>query len=335
MKELMKCVFGSHMYGLNTPESDMDYKGIFIPTPESILAQKAPRNVSHSTGDDFSKNTSDDVDTEMFSLHEFINLACKGETVAIDMLHCPDDMLVGDSDLWQYIRENRSKFYTTNMSAYMGYVRKQAAKYGVKGSRMACIAEIIEELKTTLESCWVDHSNVRVEDMVSMLPSNDHCGLKVMQDKKGNEVPFYCVMEKKFQMSLRVTELIQILEKIYDTYGARAKMAMENEGVDWKAVSHAIRAGEQILEIYKTGDLVYPLKNRDFILDVKLGKLDFNTVVKPRLEELVHEVETLAADIEAKGLLPKVVDRKMWDELIELEYGNEVQTMMKKKYRSY
>jgi predicted nucleotidyltransferase len=29
--------FGSHLYGLNTPTSDVDYKGIFMPTLEQGL----------------------------------------------------------------------------------------------------------------------------------------------------------------------------------------------------------------------------------------------------------------------------------------------------------
>lgn len=340
-QQVMKCIFGSHLYGLETPESDMDYKGIFIPSAPSVLAQKAPRNISHSTGSDFSKNTAEDVDTEMFSLHEFINLACKGETVAIDMLHCPDNMLVGKTDdLWNHIREHRSKFYTTNMVAYMGYVRKQAAKYGIKGSRMATLFEIIETTQATvvdycIERGGMEWKDVRLQEIVDKLPITNDFGPIELADKKGELVPFYRVMEKKFQYSLRVSEFIDILKKIYDTYGSRAKMAMENEGVDWKALSHAIRAGEQIKEIYETGDLVYPLRNREFILDVKQGKLDFTTVVKPYLEQLVADVEALAADIEAKGSLPKEVDRTMWDELIELEYGNHVQTYMKKTYRSY
>ena len=339
-KTIVKMIFGSHMYGLSTPDSDTDYKGIFIPSASDILRQKAPRNISHSTGSDFTKNGAEDVDTEMFSLHEFINLACKGETVAIDMLHCPEDMLRGrTNDTWRYIQENRSKSYTTNMVAYIGYVRKQAARYGVKGSRMATLAETIQRLQEIL----IDHTDkegliaddVRVVSIVDLLPQNDHCRCVAVPNKKGELQPFYQVMEKKFQYSLRVTELISILQKIYDTYGERARMAMDNEGVDWKALSHAIRAGEQIKEIYETGDLVYPLKNRAFILDVKQGKLDFMTVVKPYLEQLVTEVEALASKIAAEGTLPKEVDRAMWDELIELEYGDNVQTYMKKTYRSY
>lgn len=41
MKIIMETVFGSHLYGLNTPTSDKDYKGIFLPHPRDILLGKA------------------------------------------------------------------------------------------------------------------------------------------------------------------------------------------------------------------------------------------------------------------------------------------------------
>lgn len=30
-------VFGAHLYGTATPESDLDYKGIFLPAKEELL----------------------------------------------------------------------------------------------------------------------------------------------------------------------------------------------------------------------------------------------------------------------------------------------------------
>ena len=47
---IMKTVFGSHLYGLSTPESDMDFKGVFVPTArEIILGGRDVYNVCAST----------------------------------------------------------------------------------------------------------------------------------------------------------------------------------------------------------------------------------------------------------------------------------------------
>lgn len=329
MQLIMKSVFGSQLYGLATPQSDTDYKGIYIPNHADLICQTAVKSINQSTGSDHSKNTADDVDLELFSLHEFIRLAAKGETVAIDMLHTPDDMLVQDSPLWMLLRSQRARFYTTNMVAYIGYVRKQAAKYGVKGSRMEAIADAIkattDALGKHLEFHDVDPNDVRLRDIVGHLPINKYCFTISQYHEKTCEMNyFYQVLEKKFQYSLRATELIDILQKIYDTYGARAKQAMENEGIDWKAMSHALRAGFQLKEIYETGDLIYPLKDREFLLKVKLGQLDFMTEVKPTLEALVAEVEEIAAKLEAEGTLPTSVDMEHWENFIYNAYGRHI-----------
>jgi len=81
---------------------------------------------------------------------------------------------------------------------------------------------------------------------------------------------------------------------------------------DFKALSHALRAGYQLKEIYETGDLKYPLHYRVFLLAVKQGRLDFTTQVQPVLENLVDEIEVLAEQSD----LPEKVNRKFWDEFI-------------------
>lgn len=326
MKEqlIMKSIFGSHLYGLSTPESDTDYKGIYIPDSRQLVLQTASKQYQESTASDKTKNTKDDIDIEMFSLHEFVRLASKGETVAIDMLHTPDNMLITNSDEWQFLRNNRHRFYTTNMVAYIGYVRKQAAKYGVKGTRLDAIANTLKYTRNVLSEYSNDElDKVKLSDIAEFLPIDKFC--KFVEEEKNNIThEYYQVLEKKFQMSLRVKEFISILVKIYDSYGERAKQAMQNEGIDWKAVSHAIRAGEQLKEIYQTGDLIYPLKKRYFILKVKLGHLDFMTEVKPYLETLVQDVELLAEELESTGKLNSTVDIKFWEDFVYNVYRSHI-----------
>ena len=37
MHTMVKMVFGSHLYGLDTENSDKDYCGIFVPTAKEII----------------------------------------------------------------------------------------------------------------------------------------------------------------------------------------------------------------------------------------------------------------------------------------------------------
>ena len=120
METIVKMVFGSHLYGLNTPTSDEDFKGIFMPTKNDIFLGRIPKTIDQSTNKTNQKNSKDDIDIEYYSLHYFIKLACMGETVALDMLHAPKNMIVESSEIWGEIVENRHKFYTKNLKSFIG-----------------------------------------------------------------------------------------------------------------------------------------------------------------------------------------------------------------------
>ncbi len=106
---IVKMIFGSHLYGTATSESDLDYKGIFLPSKEEILLGNIPKGYSYSTRATDAKNTADDTDVELYSLHYFIKLACEGQTVALDMLHAPDAMIMESSDIWTSIVEPKAQ----------------------------------------------------------------------------------------------------------------------------------------------------------------------------------------------------------------------------------
>ena len=136
MNLIVKMKFGSHLYGTSTPESDLDLKGVYLPTKEEIFLNRIPKSINTSSNKINIKNSSTDIDCEIYSLHYFIKLACEGQTVAIDMLHAPDEMILESSPMWDLLRTYKNKFYTSNLKAFIGYARRQSAKYGIKGSRL-------------------------------------------------------------------------------------------------------------------------------------------------------------------------------------------------------
>ncbi|AKR15917.1 nucleotidyltransferase [Citrobacter phage IME-CF2] len=323
MKIVMETVFGSHLYGLNTPTSDKDYKGIFLPHPRDILLGKAPKTIDTSTGDKSSKNTVDDIDRQLYSLPKFISLACDGDTVALDMLHADDSKLIANSEIWQYIRANRWRFYTTELTGLFGYVRKQAAKYGVKGSRLAALREVYDVLQATDNAHYDENAtslvNTKVSDIADKLPTNEFCRAILHYSEKGGMQNFYEVLGRKFQYTITVAEMKKSVYKLWDEYGERARQAEANNGIDWKALSHALRGGLQLISIYKHGDIVYPLEESQLLKEVKAGTKPFS-FVQEKLEEVMGEVERLAA----VSTYPKEVDREFWDDFIERVYRDHV-----------
>lgn len=302
MKLIVKMKFGSHLYGTDTPDSDVDYKGVFLPTQKEILLNRIPKCRSFSTGDDRSKNNPDDVDEEIYSLHYFLKLACDGQTVAIDMLHAPEQMLIESSDIWRSIVSQKHRFYTKNLNSFVHYARRQASKYGIKGSRLNSALQVLNILQA-------NDPDARLRDIWDRLPRDEHCQ-DIGVDPNGMRQ--YQVCGKIFQESVAIGYVLPILTQFYDEYGHRAKQAAENKNIDWKAISHALRAAIQTREIVTTGTITYPLKDAPFLLDVKSGRLDYARQVAPILESLMDEVERLVNESD----LPDQVDVEYWDNFI-------------------
>ncbi len=302
MRIIVNMKFGAHLYGTATPDSDVDYKGIFLPTKEELLLGRVPKSHNYSTGKDESRNTKNDIDIELYSLHYFIKLACDGQTVAMDMLHAPENMILQKSNIWDGIVKNRQKFYTKNLRSFIDYARRQASKYGIKGSRINAALQVLEILKK-------EDSSKKMREVWNQLPRVEHC-YDVAPDPNGMRQ--YQVCGKSFQESATIGYVIPIVEKFYNDYGRRAKLAAENKNIDWKAVSHALRAAYQTKEILTENTINFPLRTADFLIKVKLGKLDYLSAVGPVLETLMEEVESLALT----SNLPETVDRKFWDQFI-------------------
>lgn len=325
--DIVTMKYGSHLFGLDTPDSDVDYKGVFMPKMDELLLGIAPTHFSYTTGPEGEKNSAGDVDWEAISLLKFVKDAMRGETYAIDMLHCENP--ISTSPIWEDLVSKRTMFYFSSMKSYLGYVKSQASKYGVKGSRLADITAAINSLKQgvfdfvdTLEDGLLNNneinlmtdvelfSNVTIMQVKEALHFGEFAEWKEIPNEKANGKidEYYLVNSKLYQSTNTVQYALNGLQSMYDSYGHRAKLAEKNEGIDWKAVSHALRAGYQMRDIYSRGDYVYPLAETAFLRQVKVGELDYNSIVGPALESIVEEVESLAETTS----LPAEVNTEFW-----------------------
>jgi predicted nucleotidyltransferase len=303
---VMVCRFGSHLYGADTPASDLDLKGIFMPKREEILLNKIQKSVNFDSNKSDSKNTAEDVDIELYSFHYFMELAMKGEMIGLDMLHASGENILISSPTWKSIRAKRSLFYTTNMKGFVKYAKKQAAKYGEKGSRL----ESVDKLVTYLNLNTFD-SDARMDTVWNNLPTDEHMRHRKNSNPKIKEFLF---CGKVIQSTAKVSYVLEMLETFKNSYGHRARKAKENGGVDWKAISHALRACIQIERILREGDLTFPLPEGPFIRDVKEG----NKSIEGVLEVLEDKLAAIDALTEISDF-PKEVNREYIESIMLTE----------------
>jgi len=302
---LFKCKFGSHLYGTNTLASDTDYMGIFMADMKDIVLKQDKNDIENNTKQGFSqRNTSADIDSKYKELRRFIQDCLSGQTYAIDMLFCNKENTIITSPEWEYIQANRGKLLNKNIMPFIGYCRQQVGKYGLRGTRLGQLDDVIDILKKA------ENPLAQLITLKENIPDREY----VFWAELGGNLHL-SVLEKYYQATRRIKDVLELLDEKQLEYGHKARQAKVNEGIDWKAVSHAYRCIYQGLDLMNTGNISFPLKEAPILIDIKTGKYDYDRI-NEELPELMAQLEEAAL----KSSLPAKGDREFWDEFIIKTY---------------
>jgi hypothetical protein len=318
MQPLVSIKFGSHLYGTSTPASDLDLKGVHLPTAAEILLGRVKGVVNTQTkANPNERNTAEDVDFESFTLQKFLTLAAEGQTVALDMLFAPEWALTAEpSPLWRAIQANRHKLLTRKYAAFVGYCRTQANRYGIRGSRVAAARAAMEFLASAME----DHGTTAKLSVVGsyveeMTAEMDHMTLEDRPQQHGQTIRHWSVCNKMMPYTASIKSAHETMSSIVRDYGHRALAAEKNEGVDWKAVSHAVRIATQAIELLETGNVVFPRPDAERLVEIKLGRVPYKIVA----DEIDALLPAVVAAAEASSL-PEKPDHEWIDALVAGAY---------------
>lgn len=323
---IVRMEFGSTLYGTRVPESDTDYKGVIMPHPRQILLQQAKSGINESTGTDGVKNSKDDVDDEMYWLHNYTKLLSEGQTGALDMLFTPQKHIIQQNHLWSYIQAHREHFISKQMKSFIGYCVGQSSKYSLKGDHMAAYKaayEFFESFPSTYRITnitpveWADlfkHDIYRDQTKAKLmhiiqLPDANMTMLDYIQIGPKTKVPFTATTKMA----------ATIYKEQYEKYGARAKAAMNNQGLDLKALLHAVRVIAEGIELCKTGHITFPRPEAALLLQIRKNELPFQ-----QISEMIDAGVVEVKDAMEKSSLPEKPNLKFIDDFVAGTYANHI-----------
>lgn len=318
MTPVVRMQFGSHLYGTSTPASDFDFKAVFIPPGRAILLQRVKdvetAKRAKAMGE---KNMAGEVEEEAYALHRFLHLLAEGQTVALDMLFAPPASIFETSPVWQHITENRERLLTKRSAAFVGYCRTQANKYGIKGSRVASARAARDFFARHLASTNSQERIDTIGDLVrSFAAQHEHCDvIEMKQPHGGADLAHLECCNKKVPFTNTIKSAFELYSRVFDEYGQRALAAETGNGIDWKALSHAVRVGHEAIELMTAKHITFPLPNADHILRIKTGQVPYQAVAA-EIEALL-EALTAAAEV---STLPDEPDRQFIDDLVVEQY---------------
>lgn len=314
MTPLIEIKFGSHLYGTATPASDLDFKGVHLPGARELLLQRVKGVVTTTTkADERQKNTAEDVDRESFTLQKYLALAAEGQTVALDMLFAPSWAWTAEpSPLWLEVQANRSRLLTRKYASFVGYCRTQANKYGIRGSRVAASRRAASLLAAGVERLGTTAKLIEMaREVEAITAKTEHMAIVDIPSQAGGVVRHWEVCDRKMPYTASIKSAHAIMQRVVDEYGHRALAAETNNGVDWKAVSHAVRIARQAIELLQFGDVIFPRKDADHLLAIKTGQLPYRDVAA-EIDALLPKIESEAA----RSWLPDAPDHEWIDNFV-------------------
>jgi len=318
--QLVRVQHGSYLYGTNTPSSDQDFKGVHLPSGKNILLGRAEDVIDRGSVSKLgTKNTSEAIDDQSFSLQKFFDMLMKGDTVATEILFAPTLEQAGN---WYGIQNVGRGLLNRQCKGFVGYCQRQAAKYGIKGSRMNAVKVLLDFLNVSFQQ----HKDKRLEviekelhELSTPFLAEGLMGWENLPSPNGKDMWHIVCCDRKMPMTTKIVEAYLVYKRVWDNYGERARQAATNEGIDWKAVHHAIRVAEQAVELLTTGKITFPRPNADWLIKIKLGEFPYNEI-GAQLEALVEEVERVSLT----SHLPAESQRDLADNMVLNLYREQV-----------
>lgn len=181
---LFKSIRGSHLYGLETPESDIDTYSVFC----------CPQDWLYGTGLRYSKIIGDDKNDNVISeLTKYFTELGKSNPDALISLFTPEDKIIYKNPILQPLFDIKESLLTKQcFKSFRGYAKSQIGKAKGLNKAMNIDPDEVKERKTPIDFCWVhkDHSE-DVWCLEKWLRENglkqEHCGLV----RLSNGVEFY------------------------------------------------------------------------------------------------------------------------------------------------
>ena len=269
-KIVLLIIAGSHFFDLNTKNSDVDFRGIYL-SEEGDTTKKG--EITYKTNkDNNKKNNVEDVDCTFFSIHKFLDLLGSGDFNMMEMLFAPEDKILITSETYQDLVHIRESLLVNDVSSFLGFINKEAKRYGIDKNNYKTQEDFIKFLKgfsekDTLEKHW---------DAILDYSKKEESYLKISSTINDNkELPAVVLTKRMFQWTVKISYVVEALQDNLSKCGHR-RIKQAKEGVEFKGLYHAQRLLYEAEDLFKYGKLIFPFskERQEDLLKIKEGKID-------------------------------------------------------------
>jgi predicted nucleotidyltransferase len=331
---LFEAISGSRSFGLDTPSSDTDIKGVFYMPKEKFFGLEYIPQISNETND-----------IVYYEIGRFIELLQKNNPNILEILASPDDCILYKHPLMEQLRleDFLSKLCK---DSFAGYAATQIKK--ARGLKKKIVNPLPKERKTLLDFCHIinGYSSVPLLPWLQDYNRNvQQCGLISIPHSKGMYALFYdtqntlgyngivqketsndvCTSsipkgEKEIAYMLCNLEAYSTYCKEYREYWDWVEKRNEDryntnqqhgKNYDSKNMMHTIRLLQSAEQILAKGDLKIKVSNREELLNIKAGNMEYDELLAIADEKLAN-IEELYKTC----TLPDAPDRQKTEQIL-------------------
>lgn len=302
---ILLTIGGSHAYGTNNENSDLDIRGCALNSKMQIL-----------TNANFEQVVDNATDTTIYSFNKLVSLLCNMNPNTCELLGNKPEHYFYISPIGQELLDNAHLFLSKKaVRSFGGYATQQLYRLKQKSAHQMHQAELEEHILKTLKMMQEEFST-----LYSPMPGDaiklyidqavqEGYDTEIFMDITLTHYPLrdYCAMWNTLQNTV----------KQYGKIGKRNKNALERNKIG-KHMMHLIRLYYMCIDILEAEQIItYREKEHDFLMDIRNGKyLDKNEQPLPIFYEILAELENRLEEAKKNTSLPDEPDYKTINEFV-------------------
>lgn len=322
MRTIFRALVGSQAYGTAIPQSDHDYKGIYIQPNSDILGFKYKEQIEVNK------------DESLYEVRRFLQLAQSANPTVLELFFSPLDCIQTNSSEYSFLAAHREMFLTKECrNSFGGYAVQQIKKataldkkmnwesarfvrktvldfcYIPKAGKTIPLKQYLKEEEMTQEFCGL----VRLEHMRDMYAmyydfqaqygkvSNrpvEPIGFRGIVTEDSNDVRLssvpkwltepQCLMYfNKDGWATHCRDYSQYQQWLKERNEQRYVDSQHGQKIDGKNLMHCRRLLDMALEIAETGDLKVRRPNAAYLLQIRRGEVNLVDILSKAEEDIV------------------------------------------------
>lgn len=328
---VFEAVCGSHAYGLDTPESDMDVKGVFVLPQDVFYGLETIEQVSDERND-----------TVYYELRRFMELLARSNPNILELLHSPKDCVRLIHPVFAPVLSHHFLSKACEKS-FGSYAMTQVKK--ARGLNKKILNPMDKEKQSVIDFCYVaqgqgaiglrdflrqkgwdlsDCGVSRISHMPETYGLYHQPGLYkgLVHKAEANELALSSIPKDAEPAGIMTfnqpayTTYCKEYKEYWEWTRKRNDVRYENtlshgKNYDSKNMMHTIRLLTMAEEIGKTGQLLVRRPDREYLLQIKGGEYTYETLL-----EIAEQKSAQIKKAFLQSSLPDQPDVELIDQLL-------------------